>query len=697
MPDVLADAVAHLQAGRLPQAEASARQVLAATPRWLEAWHVLGLALAGQRRFAEALAAFQQVAAIDPNVAEAHVNIGQALSELGRLTEAQAAFERALQVRPRFALAASNLGNVLKAQGQTPEAIAKFRQALEFQPDFAPAANNLGMAWLDLGRPDLAIDAYQAAIRMQPQLAEAHYNLALALREIGRLDEAVATYRRALEIRPNDADTYNNLGNALTVQGRLDEAVEHYRRALSLSQDFTTAYSNLLFCLNYQPDLDPADLLEEHRRWANWIKRFVPSIAWGVTYLPADAQLSDRRSADSPRAEVIEGDLRPVHSEGSGYLCRTSAAPIRIGYVSADFARHPVTAFLEPVVEHHDRRRFEVALYSDVRRPDAVTERFRNLANLWRDTSRLSAAELAQQVRSDGIDILIDLAGHTRGNRLRAFAEQPAPIQLTWLGYPHSTGLETIQYRLTDAVLDPPDAPYSGTERPLRLVPGFCCFRPADDAPPVAPLPAQATGRVTFGALHNLAKLNAHVLDLWSRLLVALPGSRLVIGRDTLKGSAREHYQSEFARRGLGPDRVELRYVDRNAGQHHLAAYDEIDIALDVFPWCGHTTACEALWQGVPVVTLSGNRAAGRMVESVLNMVGCPQWTAKTPERYLEIATELASDLAALARHRATIRPTMAQSPLCDAATFTRHLEAALAAIQSADTFSNVSDVNRQV
>jgi predicted O-linked N-acetylglucosamine transferase (SPINDLY family) len=310
---------------------------------------------------------------------------------------------------------------------------------------------------------------------------------------------------------------------------------------------------------------------------------------------------------------------------------------------------------------------------------DAVTDRLRSLAHGWRPIHGRSDEEVAELIRADGVDVLVDLAGHT-GGRLGLFARRPAPVQVTWLGYPATTGLTSIRYRLTDAVADPPGEPSCHTEELVRLPGGFCAYRPAGGTPPVSPPPCRERGYVTFASLHKLAKLNDAVLDLWSHLLRSVPAARLLVFRDCLRGGVREDFRRRFQSRGLGEDRVLLRHQVEGPGGY-LSVYKDVDLLLDAFPWGGHATACEALWMGVPVVTLLGDRHAGRMVASVLTQVGLDDLIARTPEEYAARAAGLAGDLERLATLRAGLRERMRRSPLCDGAGFTRHLEAAYRAM----------------
>ncbi|MDR3638897.1 MAG: O-linked N-acetylglucosamine transferase, SPINDLY family protein, partial [Isosphaeraceae bacterium] len=327
----------------------------------------------------------------------------------------------------------------------------------------------------------------------------------------------------------------------------------------------------------------------------------------------------------------------------------------------------------EPILTHHDRARVEPFCYAEVPAADSTTARLHALAAGWRSTVGLTDAQVAEQVRRDRIDILVDLAGHTSGHRLGVFARKPAPVQVTYLGYPNTTGLEEIDYLLTDAVVDPPGEPEWSTEEPYRLPGVFCCYAPPRDAPAVGPPPSAHPGDVAFGSLHKLSKLNGAVLDLWCDLLDAIPSARLLLFRNNLSGTRRDEVRRHFLDRGIASDRVELRHEVGAGG--YLTVYHHIDVSLDVFPWCGHTTACESLWMGVPVITLLGNRHAGRMTASVLMSLGLDDWVARTTADYVAIARHAAESPERLGRLRGELRGRMEQSPLCDGRGWTAGLE----------------------
>ena len=638
--------------GQLAEAVAQYQQAIGLNPQFAEAYYNLGLTLKNQGRLAEAIAQYQQALRLRPDYAEAHNNLGNALKDQGRPAAAAAHYQQALRLRPDFAAAHNNLGLVLEDQGRFAEAMDQFEQAVRAQPNFAEAHTNLGNALKKQGRFAEAVDQHEQALRLKPDFAEAYYNLGFALQEQGRLAEAADRYRQALHLKPDYAEAHGNLGVALQDQGRLAEALDQYHQALRLpatAHARAAAHSNLLFCLNHDPSVTPAELYAEHRRWACQF------------------------SIDDFRLSIVDGnsDQSKIENRKSKIERR-----LRLGYVSPDFRDHPVSRFIEPVLAAHNHEQFEIVCYADVFRPDAVTQRIQHHADTWRSIAGSADQQVADCIRHDAVDILVDLTGHTARNRLLVFARKPAPVQVTYLGYPSTTGLTTIDYRLTDALTDPPGEPVQHSEELMRLPGTFCCYAPRTEVPNVTPLPAGHGGRLTFGSLHKLAKLNAQVIDLWCRLLHTLPEARLLIAYHTLSGQTAAFLGRQFMERGLARDRLDLRQAVY-AGHKHLELYREIDVILDTFPWSGHATTCEALWMGVPVLTLYGKRYAGRMTASILTCLGLTEFVAATPVDYVAGAIKLAGDLDRLAQLRATLREKMRTSPLCDGATFTRDLETA--------------------
>jgi len=672
IPQAFQSALQHHQAGRLAEAEALYRQILTAQPKHADALHFLGVIAQQAGRYDLGAEWIRQAILLDPNNPAAHSNLGEACRHLGRLDEAIAAYRRALELQPDLPEIHYNLGNALRERGQGGEAVAAYHRALELKPGFAEACNNLGLAFRDRGQLDDAIAAYRRTLEFKPDFAAAHNNLGIALRDQGRLDDAVAAcrralelkpdyaeacnslgnalkdqgaldaaiaaYRRALELKPNSPEACNNLGNALRDSGQLDEAVGVYRHALRIEPEHATVQSNLVHALHYHPGQDGRTISEEHERW-------------------------NRRFSDPLR------QLLQPHTNDPAATRR-----LRIGYVSPDFRDHAVGHYLLPLLERHDRERFEILCYSGVARPDWMTERLRALAGNWRNTVGISDDRLAEMIREDGVDILVDLSMHSAGNRLLVFARQPAPVQVAWLAYPGGTGLRGIGYRLTDAHMDPPgETPAWSAEEPVRLPDCWCCFHPVGESPEINPLPALSAESVTFGSLNNFTKVNDRVLALWARVLEAAGGSKLLMLCP--EGRARERVRAFFGARGISAERVE--FAGFLARWEYLSLYHRIDLGLDPFPFNGMSTTCDALWMGVPALTWPGEMPASRAGLSLLSSVGLGGFAASSEEDYVRMAVELAGNIPRLAELRATLRARMLASPLMDAPRFARNVEAA--------------------
>lgn len=459
------------------------------------------------------------------------------------------------------------------------------------------------------------------------------------LTRMGKLTKAEACYRKAIALQPDFAKAYNGLGLVHLLEGKLSEAESDFRRALAIKPDYANAHTNILLCLNYNPHIGEDTIFEEHQLWGACHGR--------------------------PKKEI-----RP-HSND-----RSINRRLRIGYVSPDFRKHSVSYFFEPLLAGHNRERFEIFCYAEVPEPDETTERLRQLADRWVNIAGLSDEECADLIRGDRIDILVDLAGHTRRNRLQVFVQKPAPIQVSWLGYPNTTGIPSIDYRLTDAVADPEgSADRFNTENLIRLPNGFLCYAPPSHAAEVMPLPALTKGYVTFGSFNNLAKITPDALKLWCSILSFTPRSRLVLKNLAFTDEIlRSRYQEFFTGEGIDPSRIDM--IPWNPSRkEHLALYGSVDISLDTFPYNGTTTTCESLWMGVPVVTMKCDRHAGRVGASILSRVGLEYLVAKSPTQYLDIALTLAGDLMSLAGLREGLRERMTRSSLCNPQSFAGDVE----------------------
>jgi protein O-GlcNAc transferase len=635
-----AAAVARHQAGELAAAEAAYRAILAAKPNHVAALCNLGVLLRATARAADAVACYRRAIAASPSHAPAYENLGNALIELGELAAAEAEFLKATSLAPRSAEARLGLGNSRHRQGRLDEAMAEYERALALQPGHPQALLNKAAILQSGGRLPAAAAIYRELIATHPRFAKAYCNLGAVLEPMGELGEAARMLQTALTLQPDYPAAMMNLGTVLQVGGDVAAAIAVLRRALAIEPN-PRIHSNLLMYLNYRADVGDDAIAAEHREWDRLYAR------------PA-----------APAAP-------PIARDGD------ASRRLRIGYVSADFRSHSVSYFLEPLLAQRDRGAAEVFLYSDVAIRDATTERLAALADHLVPILGQSDDAVAARVRADGIDILVDLAGHSGANRLMVFARKPAPIQASWLGYPNTTGLAAIDFRITDAIADSPGAEALHSEKLIRLPDGFLCYQPPADAPAVAPLPAAVGGHVTFGSFNNLAKVTPEVVRCWATILHGVAGSRLMLKSHTFADAGIvRRYLALFAESGIAADRLDLlpRIL---ATEGHLAAYHRIDVALDPFPYNGATTSCEALWMGVPVVTLAGSRHAGRVGASLLSRLGLGALVAGDEAAYVATATSLAGDLAALAALRAGLRQRMLQSKLCDAAGFAREMEGA--------------------
>jgi protein O-GlcNAc transferase len=540
---------------------------------------------------------------------------------------------------PRNPDALHLLGLITFSAGDASAAENLLRRAVAAAPSEAEFRNNLGVVCQASGKFRDAASCFQAAVKRQPSYAEAMSNLSAVLSEEGRLTESAQWARRAAMTKPGYAEPLNNLGNTLVKQGLVEEAVEAYRGAVAAAPKQWQAWSNLLLNMHYLPEVPPAELFAMHARVG---KEMVEN---------AGATLAQQETRRDPERRL------------------------RIGYISADLRVHSVCYFALQMLQHHDRSAVEVFCYADTTRPDEMTARAQSLADEWRSITRLPDDAVAAMIREDRIDVLVDLSGHTVGNRLTVFARRAAPVQVTYLGYPDTTGLPTMDYRLTDSFADPiGEADARTSEKLVRI--GRCawCYSPASSAPEIT---ARKPGPVTFGTFNALAKINSQVLAAWAAILRETRGSRLMIKAAALsEAPARERFTRAMAAHGIDKSRL-LLAGHRADPREHLSMYATVDIALDTFPYNGTTTTCEALWMGVPVVTLAGRAHAGRVGVSLLDAVGLSDLVAEDLEQYRRTAVALAGDPDRLQRLRAELRDRMRRSPLMDGIGFSRALEAA--------------------
>ena len=635
--------------GRLGEAAASYGRALACRTGYAEAHYNLGNVLHEQGKPGEAAASYIQAMACKPDYVEAYYNLGHVLHDQGRRDEAGVFYRQALAFKPDYAEVHGNFGNALREQNRLDQALVACARALACYPEWAEARCNCGNIFLAQGKSEKAHAAYRRALVHKPDLAEANYNLGNILKDDGALAAAVVHYSRAAALRPDYAKAYNNLGNTLTEQGRLAEATASYEQALVVKPDYAECAMTLVFTQLYRSGVGLQEILARSRHW------------------------NSLHVAPLQRSPLI-----PPPSVDAGAAPRRSP---RIGFLSADFRSHAVGFLAIPAIEGLARAGHHLTCYSNSTANDQMTARFIKAATVWRSVAELSDDRLAELIRADGIDILIDLSGYTAGNRLPVFALRPAPIQIaSWIGYPATTGMAAMDYILTDRHQLPPAAAPFYTEAVVRLPDSYIVFEPPADAPPLSGLPALTKGFITFCSFNVLKKTSPEAVALWSRILTRLPSARLLLKTPALTCPAtRLRYAQLFFSHGIDPSRVQC--VGRTSPPVHRTWMNEADIALDPFPYTGGLTTLESLWMGLPVVTLPGETFASRHSLGYLSTLGLTELVASNQDHYLELALELANDLPRLATLRAGMRRRMLASPLCDVERFTGHLETALATL----------------
>jgi predicted O-linked N-acetylglucosamine transferase (SPINDLY family) len=622
--------------GHLEEALDVCTQAVAAHPNSSRVHIDLGLVLQKQGKLDQAINCFRRAIELDPQAYRAYHNWGAALMAAGDSNGAIDCYRRAIAIRPTLTVTICNLGTALVEQCKFAEAVTAFRAALQLEPNNAEILNSLGAALQQNDQLQEAAACYCRALEIDPGLAKAHTNLGTIFRCQRRLDDAEKAHRRAISLDPAFAEAWNHLGMLLKDQAKLDEAVACFRKAITIQPGFASAHSNLLYILPFCERYDAAAIYEENRRFNDQHAR--------------------------PLAKFIQHHTND----------RSPDRRLRIGYVSSNFHTHATSFFTVPLLASHDHEQFEIFCYVDVRYPDSVTNRLRSVADHWRNITGLSPRQTAECVRDDNIDILVDLTMHMNNNRILTFALKPAPVQVCWVAYPGTTGLTTIDYRLTDPFLDPPgelDPFYS--EKSYRLPDTFWCYDSQTSDPQVNRLPALQNGYVTFGSLNNFCKNNDTTWKRWAQVLKTVDRSQLTVLAD--EGPHREHALHVLEKEGIGRERVS--FVGPRPRLEYLRLYQSIDIGLDTLPSNGHTTSFDAYWMGVPVVTLVGKTPVGRAGLSQLTNLGLTELIANTPEEYVSIAANLATDMERLSQLRQSLRDRLQASPLMNADRFARGIE----------------------
>ena len=736
--------------GRIGEGVGKYVESLSHNPNYCAAHYNLGVHASETGKTQEALAHYDSALRCNPLCVEALCNIGVLKRQTGDIAEACTYFERTLRVRPNlevcttnYSAALSDLGTQLQNQGKPAEAYSYYKRAMlmqpyyvdvyynlgvaasclkgikknyleksiyyytmavHFKPDYAEAWNNLGVVYKTKGAIDKAVECYEKALLLNPTLVQTMNNLAVLVAVGGQMDRAQSLLRSALLLAPTYAEAHNNLGVVLRDEGVMEESLQCYQRCLQLCPEAENAAQNRLLALNFSTEIPTSEVQSAHLEWGHRIS---------AQHNPEGIQeyltpLFDRLHKEYPlqdSAHLAMINAKKLPSPWGNHL--SVQRKIRVGYVSPDFCLHSVSYFVHNLLKFHNRDAIEVFCFSNTLRHDAKTYLFKTLVgeDNWIDIVGKDMTECCRLITEQRIDILVDLTGHTSTNRLDIFLRRPAPIQVTWIGYPNSTGLKEIDYRITDAQADPWSTPgieghYAETlyrmpqtflcycpdtvsndekreEEKLDPIDGFMMMHKGDMKPIIPQRSAfEQNGYMTFGTFNNMAKINDEVVEVWAEILRKLPNSRLFLkSKPFAEARVSEAMAARFVAKGVERSRIELVGI---IAQHynHLQAYEKIDVALDCWPYAGTTTTCEALWMGKPVVTLTGTRHAANVGASLLTSVGCPELIASTKEKYVEIALSLAES-SRLQKYQQNLQKMMANSVLCDGKKFAGEAETA--------------------
>ena len=626
------------QKGKYTEAAYLYRKILAQNPKNADALHLLGLIEFQRKNLSAAIELIDRAITLSPNNAGFFSNRGNALKDLKRHDDALASYDRALSIKPDFAEALNNRGNVLKDLKRFDDALASYDRALAIKPDYAEALNNRGNALKDLKRFDEAFASYDRALAIKPDYAEALNNRGVVLNDLRRLDDALASYDRALSIKPDFAEALNNRGAVLMVYGKIGEAIACLRQAMAIKPDDAIIHTDLIFALNFDPSASAADKQFERAQW------------------------------DKEHARRFVQHIRPHTNDPDQYR------RLRVGYVTSHFRRQAATYSFGGVIINHDPKRFDVVCYSDTSEEDDVTARLRERADQWHHTLGLSDDQLSELIRSDRVDILVDLVGHMSGHRLGVFARKPAPIQVTAWGEPTGTGLKVMDYLLADSVLVPECERALLSERVVKL-PNFLGYWTPEPLPVPGPLPALSQGHITFGSFNRLEKITDLTIRSWASILRQLPEARLVLkDRSLTDAGQRTRLEGAFVTEGISAGRLKLLADSDRAS--HFAAYQKIDIALDPFPHGGGMTTLDALWMGIPVLTWAGQTISSRLAAASLSALGLTDFIANAPNSYVDLAVAKATNLEALCQLRTNLRTQIAASEFGDCVRYSRAVEA---------------------
>ncbi|MBA4368670.1 MAG: hypothetical protein C0403_13650 [Desulfobacterium sp.] len=629
--------------GQYDKAAACYHKAIHLKPDYAAAYFNMGNVKSAENHYKEAIGWYQEALRIVPDDPDGCYNMANSYKKLGMFDQSILWYEAAIQIRPDHAESFNNMGNAYATLNKWENAMECYQKALVIFPDYPEALYNLAHGCQFRGKIKEAVFLYQKTLAINPEYAEVYNNIGNIFKDLGMISDAVTCYRKVLSLKPDFLEAINNMGNCFLNMGQHDEAVKYYRTALAIEPDSSTACSNLLYSLNFQEGLDENQVFKEH--WT-----------WGMQ------QTKTVKPLELPKPVICSPDR-----------C------LRIGYVSPDFRDHSVACFIEPLIMGHDRSFFQVVCYSDASVTDLVTERLKSRAGQWWDICGLSDIAAAERIRQDRIDILVDLAGHTANNRLGVFARKPSPIQLSYLGYPNTTGLPAIQYRITDSWADPPGmTDHLYTENLIRLSSGFLCYQPKVEISINSKVQTSSNGTLTFGSFNQRAKITPHVISVWARILSQVPHAEMILKSKAYQDDkVQKQIIDDFSRHGIAPERI--KFLSHQASDtDHLNSYQNIDISLDPFPYNGTTTTCDALWMGVPVITLAGKTHVSRVGVSLLSSINRKELIADSEDEYIRKSIVLGKNPEQIQEYRNSLRPAMLGSSLMDRKKFCATFEKAL-------------------
>jgi protein O-GlcNAc transferase len=668
--ELFSRAVAAQRDGDLIAAERDYRQILAINPQHALALSNLGVILGRRGELAEAMASAENASKADPNLAVAHFNLGNIYRRVNRPGDAVKSYQRVLQLTPGFAPGHLTLGIVRGELGDWPAAAEHFRRAIDLQPGIADGLYHLGEALTHLGEMDRAIITLRESLNQSPNLPRNYLSLARALFSAGQIDEAIPTVEHALRLQPQHAVAHNYLGILLEKAGRFDEAQTHFREAVRIRPDFAGAWNNLGLNLHGQGfspeaaesfakslDLSPDPLVASNRL---------------VALLDSSLTPENLLQEHTSWAAKYASDLQESVGKPPPF---TTGRRLKIGYLIGELKSSVTARFLEALLLHHDRQKLHITCYSNVQQAGVATDLLGKLVDVWLSIAGIDDAAAAERIRADENDILVDLNGHTAGNRLLVFARQPAHVSMSLFGYPATTGLKAIGYRITDDIAAPSGSVDGlSVEKMIRMPDIGRVYVPPSFPTPLSTLPAAGQKRVTFGCLNRPGKLSNVCVETWAKILLNIPNSRLVLQAGRSQETARR-LNDRFSRLGVDSNRLVLVYMLPE--QDYFEVYQAIDLTLDPFPFNGRATSCDALWMGVPVLSVAGNDCRSRQGLSILSSIGLTDFVADSPEKLIALASVWAAQIDTLAELRSSLREMMKQSPLTDAQAYVRNLEAA--------------------